>query len=165
MLPVFAGACTEAELVLVVDGADQFPKRDFAAGGAAGCVVVVEPVEAVPVRVLDMPGKADGVTVVVPTEAPNIEGVLVKEAVGAGLVVVMEEGCTKPEPSVAAPKMGLKVWTAGLLSCVGVSEEAAVTAKMGLKVLLTEMLAGAAAAAEAEAVFGLEAEEEGAVLF
>lgn len=37
-----------------------------------------------------------------------------------------------------------------------------VTAKMGLKVLLTEMLAGAAAA---EAVFELEAVVEGAVLF
>lgn len=162
MLPVF-GACTEAELVLVVDGADQFPKRDFAAGWAAGSVVVVEPVEAVPVRVFDMPGKADGVTVVVPIEAPNIEDVLVKAAVEAGLVVVMDEGCPKPELPVASPKIGLKVWTAGLLSCVGVPEEAVVTAKMGLKVLLTEMLAGAAAAA---AVFGLEAEEdEGAVLF
>lgn len=115
MLPVF-GACTEAELVLVVDGADQLPNRDFAAGWAAGSVVVVEPVEAVPVRVFDMPGKADGVTVVVPIEAPNIEDVLVKEAVEAGLVVVMDEGCPKPELSVAAPKMGLKVCTAGLLS-------------------------------------------------
>lgn len=112
-------------------------------------------------RVLDTPGKADGVTVVVPIETPNIEGVLVKEAVEAKLVVVMDEGCPKPELSVAAPKIGLKVCTAGLLSGVGVPEEAVVTAKMGLKVLLTEMLAGAAA----EAVFRLEAEEEGAVLF
>lgn len=161
MLPVF-GACTEAELVLVVEGADQFPKRDFAAGGAAGCAVVEEPVEAVPVRVFDMPGKADGVTVVVPVELPNTEGVLVKEAVEAGLVVVIDGDCPKPEPSVAAPKMGLKVWTAGLLSGVGVPEEAVVTAKMGLKVLLTEMLAGAAAA---EAVLGVEAEEEEVMLF
>lgn len=104
MLPVF-GACTGAELVLVVDGADQLPKRDF----AAGCVVLVEPADTVPVRVFDMPGKADGATVVVPIEAPNIEGALVKEAVEAGLVVVVDEGCPKPELSVPAPKMGLKV--------------------------------------------------------
>lgn len=34
-LPVL-GACDGAELELVVDGADQLPKRDFTAGWAAG---------------------------------------------------------------------------------------------------------------------------------
>lgn len=58
MLPVLV-ACTEAELVLVVDGVDQFPKRDFTTGCAAGCVVVMGPVEAVPVEVLFKPGKTD----------------------------------------------------------------------------------------------------------
>lgn len=88
MLPVL-GAGAEAELVLVVDGADQFPKRDFTACWAAGCVVVMEPEEAVQVGVLVKPGKRDGVTVVLLlVDPPNIEGVLLEETVEAGLVVV-----------------------------------------------------------------------------
>lgn len=81
MLPVL-GACTEAELVLVVN-----PKRDFTAGGAAGCVAAVDPVEAVPVGV--KPGKTDGVTVVLLVDPLNIEDILLEETVEvAGLVVV-----------------------------------------------------------------------------
>lgn len=165
MLPVL-GACTEAELVLVVDDADQFPKRDFT---AAGCVVVMEPVEAVPVGVLVKPGKTDGVTVVLLVDPPNIEDVLLKETVEAGLVVVRDGGCPKPAPVVVAPKMGLKFWTGGLLSGVDVAEEVVVTAKMGLNpeasrglVLLTdsELLAGAVTVA----VTGLEDEEAVGVL-
>lgn len=90
------GACTEPELVLVVDGADQFPKRDFtdgcAAGCVAGCVVVMEPVEGVPVRVLVKPGKTDGAAVVLLVAPPNIEDVLLEETVGAGVVVVVRDG-------------------------------------------------------------------------
>lgn len=88
MLPVFV-ACAGVELLLVVDGADQFPKRDFTAGWAAGCVVVMEPVEAVPVGVTVMPGKTDGVTVVLLVDAPNIEDVLLEETAEAGLVVAV----------------------------------------------------------------------------
>lgn len=84
MLPVL-GACAEAELVLVVDGADQFPKRDFTDDDAAGCVV--EPVEAVQVGVLLKPGKTDGATAVLLVD-PNIEVVLLEETVETGLVVV-----------------------------------------------------------------------------
>lgn len=164
MLPVL-GACVEPELVLVVDGADQFPKRDFT---AAGCVVVVvAPVETVPVGVLDKPGKTDGAAVVLLAD-PNIEGVLLEETVAAGLVVVRDDGCPNPVLA-AAPKMGLKFWTGALLSWVDVAEEEAGTAKMGLNpeakrglVLLTdsELLAGAVT----EVVTGLEDEEAAAVL-
>ncbi len=166
MLPVL-GACAEAELVLVVDGADQFPKRDFTAGWAAGCVVVMEPAEAVPVGVLVKPGKTDGTTVVLLVDPPKIEDVLLEETVEAGLVVVRDGDCPKPAP--AAPKMGLKFWTGGLVSGVDVAEEVAVTAKMGLNpeasrglVLLTdsELLAGAVTGA----VTGLEDEEAVGVL-
>lgn len=158
MLPVL-GACAEAAVVL--------PKRDFTTGWAAGCVVVMEPVEAVPVGALVMPGKMEGATVVLLVD-PNSEGVLLKEAVEAGLVVVRGEGCPKPDPAVVAPKMGLKLWTEGLLSGIDVAEEeVVVTAKMGLNpevsrglVLLTgpELLAGAVA------VTRLEAEEAVGVL-
>lgn len=168
MLPVL-GACSEAEeLVLVVDGVGQFPKRDFTAGGAAGCVVVMEPVEAVPVVVLVKPGKTDGATVLLLVNPPNIEDVLLGAAVEAGLLLVRDGGCPKPAPAAASPKMGLKFWTAGLLSEVGGAEVVAVTAKMGLNpetsrglVVLTasELLAGAAVAAT-----GLEAEEAEGVL-
>lgn len=155
-------------MVLVVEGADQFPKRDFTAGWAAGCVAVMEPVEAVPVGVLVKPGKADGATVVLLVDPPNIEDVLLEETVEAGLVVVRDGDCPKPVPAVVAPKMGLKFWTGGLLSGVDVAEEVVVTAKMGLNpdarrglVLLdTELLAGAVAVA----VTGLEAEEAVGVL-
>lgn len=166
------GACTGAELVLVVDGVDQLPKKDFTAGWAAGCVAAMEPVEAVPVGVLVIPGKTDGATVVLLVD-PNTEDVLLEETVAAGLVeaaVVREGGAPKPAPTAASPKMGLKFGTDGLLSGVGVAEEVVVvvvTAKMGLNpeasrglVLLTdpELLAGAAA------VTGLEAEEAVEVL-
>lgn len=85
MLPVL-GACAVAELVLVVDGADQFPKRDLTAGSAADCVAVMELVEAVPVVV--MPGKTDGVTVVLLADPPNIEDVVLEETVESGLAAV-----------------------------------------------------------------------------
>lgn len=117
----------------------------------------MEPLEAVPEGVLFIPGNRDGATVVLLVDAPNNDGALLEEAVEAGLAVVTDDGCPKPEPDVAAPKMGLKVGTAGLLSCVGVSEEVvAATEKIGLNpdvsrglVLLldSELLAGAAAAA------------------
>lgn len=167
MLPVL-GACTEAELVLVVDGADQFPKRDFTAGWAVGCVVVMEPVEGVPVVAFVIPGKTDGATVVLLIGPPNIEGVVLEETVEAGLVVLRDGGCLKPVLAVVAPKMGLKFWT-GLLSGVDVLEEVVVTAKMGLNpeaskglVLLmdSELLAGV----EAVAVIKLEDEEAVGVL-
>lgn len=74
-------------MVLVVDGADQFPKRDFTAGWAADCVLVMEVVEAVPVGVLVIPGKTDGVTVVLLVD-PNIEDALLEHTVEAGLEVV-----------------------------------------------------------------------------
>lgn len=167
MLPVL-GAC--AELLLVVDGVDQFPKRDFTAGWAAGCVVEMEPVEALPVGVLVMLGKAGGATVVLPVDPPNIEDVVFVGPVETGLVVVRDGGCPKLAPAVAPPKMGVKFWTEGLLSGVDVAAEVVVaTSKMGLNpeanrglVLLTdpELLAGAAAAA----VTGLEAEEAVGVL-
>lgn len=103
------GACTEPELVLVVDGADQFPKRDFTDGCAAGCVVVMEPVEGVPVRVLVKPGKTEGAAVVLLVEPPNIEDVLLEETVGAGVVVVVRDGgCPNPADAAGSPKMGLK---------------------------------------------------------
>lgn len=86
MLPVLGACGAVAELVLVVDGADQFPKRDLTAGSAAGCVAVTEPVEAVPVVV--KPGKADGVTVVLLADPPNIEDVVLEETVDSGLAVV-----------------------------------------------------------------------------
>lgn len=102
-----AGACTKAELVLVVDGADQFPKKDFTAGWAAGFVVVVEPVEAVSLGVLVKPGKADGVTVVLLVNPPNIEGVLFEETVDVGLVVVRVGSGPNPELAVVLPKIDL----------------------------------------------------------
>lgn len=161
MLPVLGACAAEAAVVL--------PKRDFTTGWAAGCVVVMEPVEAVPAGALVMLGKMDGATVVLLVD-PNSEGVLLKEAVEAGLVVVVVrgEGCPKPDAAVVAPKMGLKFWTEGLLSGVDVTEEeVVVTAKMGLKpeasrglVLLTdpELRAGVVA------VTRLEAEEAVGVL-
>lgn len=155
-----------------MDGVDQFPKRDFTAGWAAGCVVGMEPVEAVPVGAMVMPGKADGAAVVLLVDPPNTEAVVFEETVATGLVVVRGGACPKLTPAVAAPKMGVKFGTEGLLSVVDVTEQvvvAAVTSKMGLNpeasrgfVLLTdpELLAGA----EAAAVTGLEAEEAGGVL-
>lgn len=165
VLPVLGA---EAELVLVVDGVDQFPKRDFTAGCAAGCVVVMELEEAIPVVVLLKPGKTDGADVVLLIGPPNIN-VLLEETIGVVLMVVSDGGCPKPAPAVAPPKMGLKSWTGGLLSGVDVAEEAVVMAKMGLNpeastgfVLLTdlEVLAGAPGA-----VTGLEAVEAEGVLF
>lgn len=159
-----------AELVLIVDGADQFPKRDLAAGWAAGCAAVMEPVEAAPVGVLVMLGKMDGAAVVLLVD-PNIEGALLEETVEAGLVVARDGDCPKAAPALALPKMGLKVWAGGLLSGVDVTEEEVVVmaAKMGLNpedsrglVLMPdpELLAGAVAVA----VTGLEAEEAVGVL-
>lgn len=126
----------------------------------------MEPLEAVPEGVLFIPRNRDGATVVLLVDAPNNDGALFEEAVEAGLAVVTDDGCPKPEPDVVAPKMGLKVGTAGLLSCVGVSEEVVVaTEKIGLNpdvsrglVLLldSELLTGAAAAA-ATVVRGFEA--------
>lgn len=155
MLPVL-GTCAAAELVLVVDGADQFPKRDFTPGWAAGCVVVVvmELVEDVQVGVLVKPGKTDVAAVVLLVDPPNIEDVLLEETVEAGLEVVRGAGCPKPALAVAPPKMGLKVWTGGLLSGTDVAG-VVVTEKMGLNpeagrgfVLVTdsELLAGAVVA-------------------
>lgn len=155
------------ELVVIVDGVKQLPKRDFAAVWAVGCVVV----EAVPVGVLVNPGKTDGAAVVLLVELPNIEGVLLEETVEAGLVVVSDGDCPKPAPAVAPPKMGLKFWSGGLLCGADVAEEAVVTAKMGLNpeasrgfVLLSDsaLLAGAAAVV---VVTGLEAVESEGVLF
>lgn len=172
-MPPVAGA----ELVLVVDGAGQFPKRDLTASGCVAEVVtevlLEEEEEGVPVRVLAKPGKADGATVVLLVK-PNIEGVLLEETVDDGLVVVRDDGCPKPPPAVVLAKMGLKFWTAGLLSEGGAAEEEeveVVTEKMGLNpedsrglavlVILVlmgalELLIGAAAAADA-AVTGLDA--------
>lgn len=48
-----------AELVLVVDGVDQFPKSDFTDCCGAGCVIVIELVEDVPLEELVKPGKTD----------------------------------------------------------------------------------------------------------
>lgn len=45
-----------AKLVLVEDGADQFPNRDVTAGWAVDCMAAMEPVDAVPVGVLVLPG-------------------------------------------------------------------------------------------------------------
>lgn len=170
-MPAAAEACAGAELVLVVDGVDQFPKRDFTADSAAGCVVVMELVEAVPVGVLVKPVKTDGATVVLLVDAANNEDVLVEETVDDGLMVVRDGGCTKPPTAavVVLPKMGLKFWTAGLLSRGGTAEEdVVVTEKMGLNpeasrglVLLSdsELLAGAVVA-----VIGLDAEKAVGVL-
>lgn len=91
-----------------MDGVDQFPKRDFTAGWATGCVVGMEPVEAVPAGAMVMPGKADGATVVLLVEPPNIEAVVFEETVETGLVVVRDGACPKLTPAVAAPKMGVK---------------------------------------------------------
>lgn len=109
MVPVL-GACTEAELVVVVDGVGQFPKRDFTVACAAGCVIVMEPVEAVPADVLVKPGKTDGAAAVLLVDPPNID-VLLEETVEAGLVVVRDGGCPKLAPAVVPPNMGLKFWT------------------------------------------------------
>lgn len=169
-MPPAAEACAGAELVLVVDGVDQFPKWDVIAGWAAGCVVVMEPVEAVPVGVLVKPGKTDAATVVLLVDPPNIEDVLLEETVDDGLVVVRDGGCPKPPPAVVLPKMGLKVWTEGLLSGADMAEEEEVvlTEKMGLNpeasrglVLLSdsELLTGAVVA-----VTGLDAEKAVGVL-
>lgn len=136
-------------------------------------LVVTELVEAVPVGRLVKPGKSDGATVVLLVD-PNNEGVLLEETVDDGLVVVRDGGCTKPPLAVVLSKMGLKFWTAGLLSEGGTAEEeleegvvVVVTEKMGLNpeasrglvvlVLLvlmgvSELLDGAAAA-----VTGLDA--------
>lgn len=130
----------------------------------------MEPVEAEPVVV--KPGKTDGVTVVLLVDAPNMEGGETVEAVEAGLVVVMGGGgCPKPAAAVAAPKMGLKFWTGGLLSGADVAEEeeVAATEKMGLNpeasrglALLTdsELLAGAVTVT----VTGFDVEEAVGVL-
>lgn len=143
--------------MLVVDGVDQFPKRDFTAGWAAGCVAVMELVEAVPLLV--KPGKTDAATVVLLVDPPNIEDVLLEETVEAGLVVVRDEGSPKPAPVVASPKMGLKFWTGGLLSGVDVAEEVVVvTVKMGLNPEASRGLA-LLAGAVAVAVTVLDAEE------
>lgn len=91
-----------------MDGVDQFPKSDLAAGWAAGCVAVMEPVEAVPVGVLVMLGKMDGAAVVLLVD-PNMEGVLLEEPVEAGMVVARDGDWPKPAPALAPPKMGLKV--------------------------------------------------------
>lgn len=166
MLPVL-GACAGAELVLVVVGVDQFPKSDFPAGWAGVTVVGMEPVVVVPVGVLLIPGKIDVATVVMLADPPNID-VLLEDTEGAGLVVVRDEDGPRLVLAVVLPKMGLKLWTEGLLSGVDVVEEVVgVTAKMGLKpeasrglVLITdpELLAGGAA------VTGLEIEDTFAVL-
>lgn len=166
---VAAGGTTEDELVLVVE-ADQFPKREFTVGWAAVCVTVTGAVEAVPVGALVMTGKMDAVTVVLLAEPPNKEDVLVEETAEVGLVVVREAGCPKLTPAVEPPKMGLKLWTEGLLSGAAVAEElvvVVVTAKMGLNpedsrglALLTEpeLLAGT------PTVTGLEADKVGGAL-
>lgn len=177
MLPVL-GACTAAELVLVVANVDQFPKRDFKPVCPAGCVVALEPAEVVPVGALVKPGKTDDAAVLLLVDAPNMEDVLVEEAVDAALVVARDADCPKPESVVTPPKMGLKLWTGGLLSGADVDEEEVVvvaeTAKMGLNpedsrglVLLSDsdLLAGAGAVGAA-AVTVLEAvDAEGALLW
>lgn len=158
------------ELVLDVVGVDQFPKRDVTAGWAAGCRPVMEPVEAVLVGVLVTPAKTDGAAVVL-LVTPNMVDVLLAAPVEAGLVVERDGACPNPAPEAASPKMGLKVWTAGLVSGADVAEVVEVVvvpAKMGLSpevsrglVLLAsvELLAGAVTAA----VMGLEAGEAAAV--
>lgn len=129
-------------------------------------VVGMEPVVVVAVGVPDIPGKIDEATVVLLADAPNID-VLLEDTVEAGLVG-RDGDCPRTVFAVVLPKMGLKLWTEGLLSGVDVVEVVVgVTAKMGLKpevsrglVLLTapELLAGAAA------VTGLETEDAVAVL-
>lgn len=138
-----------------MDGADQFPKRDFTATWAEGCVELMEPVEAMLAEELK-PEKAEGTTVVLLDDAPNID-VLLVEAVEAVDAVVRDEGCAKAADAVASPKMGLKFWMGALISEDDVAEEVVVVAgKMGLNpaassglVLLTdpELLAGEAATA------------------
>lgn len=93
----------------------------------------MEPVEVVLVGVLVIPVKTDGATVLLLVD-PNMEDVMLEEGVEAGwLVVVRLGGCPKAAPVVVPPKMGLKFWTEGLLSEVGVEEVVVmVTAKMGL---------------------------------
>ena len=159
VLPVL-GACIVAELV---------PKRDFTLGWVEGCVVVVMALlETVPMRGLVKPGKTDGAAVVLLVDTPNIEDVLIAETAETGLVVVRVAGCPKPVPAVAPPKMGLKLWTGGLLSGANVADAdvVVVTAKMGLNpeasrgfVLLTdsELLTGALGLGVRAAVMGLEA--------
>lgn len=131
MLPAL-GASAGTELVLAVVGVVQFPKSDFKAGGFAFCVVVTELVELVPVRVLVMLEKMDGATVVLLMD-PNTDDVIFEESAEAGFTAVMgEEG--NPAPTVVPPKMGLNVWTEGLISVVDIVEDvvAGVTVKMGL---------------------------------
>lgn len=84
-MPLLGACAAGAELVLVVDGADQFPNWDFTAGWAAGCVVVMEPVEE---AVLVMLGNTDGATVVLLVNPPNIEAALLEDTADAGLVLV-----------------------------------------------------------------------------
>lgn len=143
MLPVL-GANAGTELVLAVVGVVQFPKSDFKAGWLAFCVVLTELVEVVPVGVLVMLEKMDGATVVLLME-PNTEDVIFDDSVEDGFVAEMvAEG--NPAPAEVAPKMGLNVWTEGLISGVDIADEVAVgvTAKMGLNpeanrgLLLTE---------------------------
>lgn len=78
--------------------------------------------------------------VLLPDNPPNTD-VLLEDTVGAGLAVV---------PAGVVPKMGLKLWTEGLLSGVEVVEEVVgVTAKMGLNPAASRgllLLTGAAAA-------------------
>lgn len=160
MLPVLVG-CAEEELLLVVGGEDQFPKRDFTAVWAAGCAVVTEPEEAVPADVLLKPENEDGANVVLLDDAPNTEDVVLAAGVEAVEVVVTAGGCAKPAAEMS-PKMGLKFWREDLFSNDGAAGEVVAAGKMGLNpaasrglVVLTdsELLAGGAAdVTEVEAV-------------
>lgn len=129
------GAGAEVELVLVVDGAGQFPNRVLPAGWAAGSLVVVALADAVVVaEMLVKPVKSDGAAVLLLINPPNIEDVLVEVVLGPELEAVTDGGCPKVVLAVVLPKMGLKVGTAGLFSCPDVDEEVVVVAtKIGLK--------------------------------
>lgn len=68
-----AGAGVAGELMLVVDGADQLPKRDLMAGCDAVCAVVVVVLllrTAAPLAAVDADGKPVRVTVVLLADSP-----------------------------------------------------------------------------------------------
>lgn len=119
MLPALAG-CTGAEPLLVVDGVDQFPKRDLTTGCAAGW-----PAATAPAEMLLKPEKDDGALVALLVVRPNADVIPVAETVEAVEVEETEEGCGK---------IGLKSWIPGLVSEEAAADEVVVAAaKMGLK--------------------------------
>lgn len=139
VLPVVRGGADE-ELLLVVGGVDQLPKRDFtAAAGAAGGAAVTAPVEAVPADVLPKPEKEDGANAVLLVDALNTEGV----ALADGVEAVREGGCAQAAAVMTFPNKFLKFWRDVLLSKDAAAEEVLVVAagKMGLKTAASRGLA------------------------